>query len=124
MAAPFVVDAEGVCCCEDTILGPRGVQLSVFDIQVEGLCWYVRVELSCSFEGLVRGVLAFDGERPDTPFVGEVDGVLGRSGDGEAGDSGRRKGEARGEPKERGEGLYGGRSCGKVLINTGEKLKT
>lgn len=96
MAAPFVVDAEGVCCCEDTRLGPRGVQLSVFDIEVEGLCWYVRVELSCSFEGLVRGVLAFDGERPDTPFVGEVDGVLGRSGDGEAGTRGDEKGRHEG----------------------------
>ena len=58
----------------------------------------------------MRGVLAFDGDKPGAPFVGEDDGVPGLSGDGEAGDSGRRKGEARGEPKERGEGLYGGRS--------------
>ena len=40
-------------------------------------------------------------------FVGEVVGVEGRIivADGEAGDSGRRKGDVRGEPKERGEGL-------------------
>lgn len=51
-------------------------------------------------------------------FVGEVTGVVGRTGrvgvvgrtvhageEGE-GDCGRRKGEVRGEPKERGEGLY------------------
>lgn len=48
-------------------------------------------------------------------FVGEVSGVCGFVGvvgrrvevevEGEAGDSGRRKGEVRGEPNERGEGL-------------------
>lgn len=33
--------------------------------------------------------------------------------EGDAGDSGRRKGEVRGEPKDRGDGLYEGRmSCG------------
>lgn len=40
-------------------------------------------------------------------FVGERLGVVGRrEGEGEAGDSGRLNGEARGEPNERGEGLY------------------
>jgi hypothetical protein len=56
-------------------------------------------------------------------FVGEVDVAAGmavvavvvlRSGDGDAGDSGRRKGDVRGELKERGDGLYWlGVACGK-----------
>lgn len=38
--------------------------------------------------------------------MGEVVGVVGRSAvEGDAGDSGRRKGDARGDPNERGEGL-------------------
>ncbi len=60
-------------------------------------------------------------------FVGEVVGVVGRpraavdvgvvgrtveAGEEGEGDSGRRKGEVRGEPKERGDGLYvGGIAC-------------
>lgn len=52
-------------------------------------CW--------SLEGDCRGVCT---------FVGDGVGVVGRTVfEGEAGDSGRRKGEVRGEPKERGEGL-------------------
>ena len=39
-------------------------------------------------------------------LVGDGFGVDCRRGDGEAGLSGRRKGDARGEPYERGEGLY------------------
>jgi hypothetical protein len=40
-------------------------------------------------------------------FVGELVGVVEfRRGDGDAGDSGRRNGEALGELNERGEGLY------------------
>lgn len=61
-----------------------------------------------SFEGDVRGVCG---------LVGDVVGVVGRAvdvgvdgrivdaGEEGEGDSGRRKGEVRGEPKERGEGL-------------------
>jgi hypothetical protein len=43
---------------------------------------------------------------PAGGFVGDCVGVVVRTVDGEAGDSGRRKGDARGEPRERGEGLY------------------
>ena len=50
-----------------------------------------------SFEGDCRGVWG---------FVGEVVGVVARMvGVGERGEEGRWKGEVRGEPKERGEGL-------------------
>lgn len=61
-----------------------------------------------SFVGDVSGVCGLVEELKG--FVGEVVGVVGRRVlivlvDGDAGDSGRRKGEARGEPKERGEGL-------------------
>ena len=67
----------------------RGVQFSLSEVGVRALCW--------SLEGDWRGVCA---------FVGEGVGVGGRIVfEGEAGDSGRRKGEVRGEPKERGEGL-------------------
>ena len=63
-----------------------------------------------SLEGDERGVIGFDGDNAGAALLGEAEGLLGRRGEGEAGDSGRRKGEARGEPKESGEGLYGGRS--------------
>ena len=51
--------------------------------------------------------LSFDGEGVPIALVGEVMGVVEfRRGEGEAGDSGRRNGEALlGELKERGEGL-------------------
>jgi len=43
----------------------------------------------------------------DVPFVGDAVGVVCRRGEGETGDSGRRKGELRGElPYPSGEGLY------------------
>lgn len=51
------------------------------------------------FCGEVRGVCG---------FVGVMGRRVDADGDGEAGDSGRRKGEVRGEPKERGDGLYAG----------------
>lgn len=61
---------------------PRGVQGLVSEVGVVVVFW--------SLEGEVSGV-----------------GVVGRMvGEGDEGDSGRRKGEVRGEPKERGEGLY------------------
>ena len=60
------------------------------------------VELPCSFTG---GVLALAGDKLEPSLIGEVEGVTGRRGDGDAGDSGRRKGEARGDPNESGEGL-------------------
>ena len=63
-----------------------------------------------SLEGDERGVIGFDGDNAGATLLGGTAGVLGLRGEGEAGDSGRRKGEARGEPKESGEGLYGGRS--------------
>ncbi|KAI4240756.1 MAG: hypothetical protein L6R42_011457, partial [Xanthoria sp. 1 TBL-2021] len=65
-----------------------------------------------SFEGDCSGVCCFVGEVVGVvgrPMVGVDVGVVGRIveavEEGE-GDSGRRKGEVRGEPKERGEGLY------------------
>lgn len=57
-----------------------------------------------SLVGEDRGVCGFVAELKG--LVGEVVGVLGRSVvEGDAGDSGRRKGDARGDPNERGEGL-------------------
>lgn len=57
-----------------------------------------------SLVGEERGVYGFVGELKD--LVGEVVGVVGRSTvEGDAGDSGRRNGEVRGDPNERGEGL-------------------
>ena len=67
---------------------PRGVQNPSFEVGVPEF-W--------SFDGEVWGTLGVE-----LAFVG----VVGRIVEGEAGDSGRRKGEVRGEPKERGEGLY------------------
>jgi len=43
---------------------------------------------------------------PAASFVGDAAGVDDRKGDGEAGDSGRRNGELRGDPYDRGDGLY------------------
>lgn len=74
----------------DTGARPRGVQLSAL---VTGVVFsYVEVEVS-SLDGVI------------VALVGDGVGVELRSGEGEAGDSGLRKGEVRGEPKERGEGL-------------------
>lgn len=81
----------------------RGVHAGVFAVDVG-------VWVAVSGEDPVAVVLvcsSFDGEPSGVwGFVG----VVGRrvvvvEGEGEAGDSGRRKGEVRGEPKERGEGL-------------------
>lgn len=71
---------------------PRGVQLPSFvEVGVVAVWW--------SLEGDWRGVWILVGD-------GEGVGVVGRrEGEGEAGDSGRRNGEVRGEPKERGDGL-------------------
>lgn len=76
----------------------RGVfQVGEFDSGEPLLVWSLVGEESGEFGGFVGDVKA---------LVGEVVGVVGRSVvDGDAGDSGRRKGEVRGEPNERGEGL-------------------
>jgi len=67
---------------------PRGVQLS--DV------------------GVAEGLAANLGAPPNgADFDGDAFGVVCRSGDGEAGDSGRRNGELRGEPYPNGDGLYG-----------------
>lgn len=57
-----------------------------------------------SLVGEDSGVCGLVGELKG--LVGEVVGVLDRrAAEGDAGDSGRRKGDARGDPNERGEGL-------------------
>lgn len=58
----------------------------------------VGVEWLVSLEGVVDVVAIV--------LVGERFGVDCRKGDGECGDSGLRKGDARGEPYDRGDGLY------------------
>jgi hypothetical protein len=68
---------------------PRGVQVSVLGVDV----------LECSLEGVF---ICFVGEDAGA-FGGAL--VVFRNGDGEAGDSGRRKGDVRGELKESGDGL-------------------
>jgi len=82
--APLVGD-----CCGSRLLGwALGAKVSS-----SAVCDW------CSFDGDAIGVC---------PLPGELVGVLGRNGDvREEGleDSGRRKGDVRGEPKERGEGL-------------------
>ena len=67
---------------------PRGVQKPSFEVGVVAF-W--------SFEGDVWGTLGVE-----LALVGVVGRIVV---EGEAGDSGRRKGEVRGEPNERGEGL-------------------
>ena len=56
--------------------------------------------------GVQFPVLSISVGVPADGFVGDCVGVVARTVDGEAGDSGRRKGDARGEPRDRGEGLY------------------
>lgn len=74
-----VGDRSGSLC---TGVRPRGVQVSVSVVSVG-------VELCASLDG-VELVVAI--------FVGEGFGVDCRSGDGDAGLSGRRNGEVRGDP--------------------------
>jgi hypothetical protein len=56
--------------------------------------------------GVQLPVLSISVGVPVDGFVGDCVGVVVRTVDGEPGDSGRRKGDARGEPRESGEGLY------------------
>lgn len=79
---------------------PRGVQGASLEVVVLG---DVIVVLSRCFDGDVCGIVGVESD---------LVGVVGRTVEegeswrrGEAGESGRRKGEVRGEPKERGEGL-------------------
>ena len=88
--APRVGDAGGSRWVTDGVR-PRGVQVP------SSLAVVVGVLLFWSFKGDWTGVCA---------LMGDVVGVVARTVVvGEAGDSGRRKGEERGDPKERGEGL-------------------
>lgn len=81
----------------------RGVELGRGFDQLEVFESGVAVAFA-SFVGDAIGVKGFAGELRDC-LVGEV-GVVGwRTVDGDAGDSGRRKGEVLGEPYESGEGL-------------------
>jgi hypothetical protein len=66
--------------CLGTEARPRGVHASASP---------VGVELLASREGVVGAAIAFDGDGL---------GVVCLKGDGDNGDSGRRKGDARGEP--------------------------
>ena len=81
---------------------PRGVQEASLEVFVFGV---VAVALSWVLEGEACGIV--DVERDLVGVVGRivVDGEAA-GWRGEAGESGRRKGEVRGEPKERGDGLY------------------
>ena len=63
---------------------PLGVHVSADAVSVVG------VEARCSLDGVVVDTVAI--------FTGDGFGVDCRSGDGDAGLSGRRKGEDRGEP--------------------------
>lgn len=66
---------------------PRGAQLSEVDV----------------FAG---PVVNFPPPVASSGFAGEARGVVWRNVEGDAGDSGRRKGELRGEPYPKGDGLY------------------
>lgn len=72
---------------------PRGVQVSALGVEV----------LEWSLEG-VPICFVGEGVRDGEPVAVAVVVVL-RNGEGDAGDSGRRKGDVRGELKERGDGL-------------------
>lgn len=65
------------------------------------------VQLFVGVVGVV-GRAKRDGVASEAVLVGELVGVVCRNGDGDAGDSGRRKGELRdgGEPYPNGDGLY------------------
>jgi hypothetical protein len=89
-SAPRVGERSGSRRGVVTGARPRGVQVSVLGVDV----------LECSLEGVF---ICLEGDDAG-PFKGAF--VEFRSGDGEAGDSGRRKGDVRGELKESGDGLY------------------
>lgn len=105
-----------------------GVELRVGEVEAkdsrlvsEGVKFLIVRVSSSSSSSLIVGVetvWSLDGDCSGVcGLVGEVVGVVGRAlevgveglmvdaGEEGAGDSGRRKGEVRGEPKERGEGL-------------------
>ena len=81
--------------CVDTVLAVRVGEAGGSSCGIAGLS-PLGVQLPLSDAG-VAAVCSLDGDR-----LGEC--IFGR--EGEAGDSGRRKGEVRGEPKDRGDGLY------------------
>lgn len=106
----------------------RGVELRVGELEAndsrfvsEGVRFLIVRVSSSSSPSFMVGVVtvwSFEGDCIGVcGFVGEVVGVVGRAvevgvegltveaGEEGDGDSGRRKGEVRGEPKERGEGL-------------------
>lgn len=92
---------------------PRGVQLlplrAVGGVEGAVVTEFLSkgVVAGLSLEGEERGEKGLVGDETGVwGFVGEMLGVVGlRAGEGEAGDSGRLNGEARGEPNERGDGL-------------------
>lgn len=75
----------------------RGVREDVSSRGVQNPSFEAGVLAFWSFDGEVCGTLGVE-----LAFVGVVGRIVV---DGEAGDSGRRNGEVRGEPNERGEGL-------------------
>lgn len=100
LPAPFVGEVCGdleASLCPAIATNPRGVHDSA------SACG---VELRFSLDGVVE---VATWAATAAIFGGGATGATGvecRSGDGDAGLSGRRKGDALGEPKERGEGLY------------------
>lgn len=82
--APLV--GEGSLCLA-TGVSPRGVHASTSSVGMEALA---------SREGVVAAAIV---------LLGDGVGVVCLKGDGDMGDSGRRKGDARGEPYESGDGL-------------------
>lgn len=64
------------------------------------------VQVLVSIVGLEKGCPSLEGVVDAAIFVGKGLGVDCLRGEGDAGDSGRRNGEALGDPYDKGEGLY------------------
>lgn len=91
-SAPRVGERSGSLRGEIEATRPRGVQVSALGVGV----------LEWSLEGVL---VCFVGDGVVVAAIPATAVVVVRNGEGEAGDSGRRNGDVRGELKERGEGL-------------------
>lgn len=99
----------GLSCVKDKARDGDSTMLSLLEGRAKGLVG--RAEAAPSCEGRLTKGLCFSGDKAcdgifvgDESLVGEGEGVLARTLDGEGGigDSGRRKGEGRGEEKDMG----------------------